>query len=188
MYGRLPSAPEPLTWPGSAGSVPPLADDSAASRAAAVASIVAVAADTRRLTNASAGLLAGVLVGSATVAAALAARGRQPEIGSMALLAPVIICWLGAAALVLLSEWPVSSALAKLRQASGAPVDLSAPWSPMGVRPLDDSEVTWPYVVPLIAAVALRHARSRRALFAAVLTAAAFLSWMSLSLAAVILA
>lgn len=188
MYEQLPSVPEPLTWPGSAGSVSPLAGDSAASRAAAIASIVAVAADTRRLANASAGLLAGVLVGSATVAAALAARGRQAEIGSLALLVPVIVCWFGAAALVLLSEWPVSSPLARLRLASGAPVDLSAPWSPMGVRPLADAEVTWPYVVPLIAAVALRHARSRRALFAAALTAGAFLLWMSLSLAAVILA
>jgi hypothetical protein len=163
-------------------------NDPAPGRTAAVADVIAVTGDTRRLTHVSAGLLAAVLVGSATVAAALAVRRQPLEIGSVALLVPVILCWLGAAVLVLLSERPMSRALAGLRLATGAPVDPSAPWSPLGVRPLDDSEVTWAYVVPLIAAAARQHARSRLALSAAVVTTAVFLLWMLLSLAAVTLA
>jgi hypothetical protein len=43
--------------------------------------------------------------------------------------------------------------------------------------------VTWDFVVPLIAATRRQHARARLALSAAVLTTAAFLLWMMLSLA-----
>jgi hypothetical protein len=149
----------------------------------AVANVIALTGDTRRLTHVSAGLLAAVLVGSATVAAALTVRGRPLDMGSVALLAPVIVCWLAAAAMVLLSEGPMSRALAELRLVTGAPVDPSAPWPSLAVRPLADSKVTWAYVVPLIGAAARQHARSRLALFAAAVTAAAFLLWVTLSLA-----
>jgi hypothetical protein len=88
------------------------------------------------------------------------------------------------AALVLLAEGPVTSAFAELRLKTGAPVDPSAPWSPLGVRPLSDAETTWGFVVPLIAAATRQHARTRLAFGGAVVTTTAFLLWMALSLAA----
>ena len=96
---------------------------------------------------------------------------------------PVLVSWLVTAALVLFSEGPVTNAFAELRRTTGAPVDPSAPWAPLGVEPLADPEVTWDCIVPLIAATRRRHVRARAALSAAVLTTAAFLLWMMLSLA-----
>jgi len=188
MHEWLSSPPEPVSWPGHAGGAPVQAGDPPGGQTTAVANVIAVTGDTRRLTHVSASLLAAVLVGSATVTAALTMRGQPLDLGSVALLVPVIACWLGSAALVLLSEGPMSRALAELRLVTGAPVDPSVPWLPLGVRPLADSKVTWAYVVPLIAAAARQHARSRLALMAAVATTAAFLLWMSLSLVAVTLA
>jgi len=187
MYEWLSSPPEPVSWPGHPGNASLQVDDPLGGYTVAVANVIAVTGDTRRLTHVSAGLLAAVLVGSATVVAALTVRGQPLDIGSVALLVPVILCWLGAATLVLLSEGPMSRALAELRLVTGAPVDPGAPWSPVAVRPLADSKVTWAYVVPLIAAAARQHARVRLALFATVVTTAAFLLWVSLSLAAVTL-
>jgi hypothetical protein len=122
-------------------------------------------------------------MGAAAVGAALLVRGQPLAMGSLGLLLPVLVSWLVTAALVLFSEGPVTSAFAELRRATGAPVDPSAPWAPLGVEPLADSEVTWDYVVPLIAATRRQHARAFRALSAAVLTTAAFLLWTVLSLA-----
>ncbi|HEY1823156.1 MAG TPA: hypothetical protein VGG83_24790 [Trebonia sp.] len=115
-------------------------------------------------------------------------RGQPLALGSLGLLLPVIASWLVAAALVLFSERPVTSAYAELRRATGAPVSPFAPWAPLGVQPLADSEVTWNYVVPLIAATRRQHDRARFALFVAALTTAAFLFWMVLSLALAALA
>lgn len=146
--------------------------------------LICLTGDTRRLTFLATGLLAAVLVGAATVAAALVSRGQVLTLGSAGLLVPVILSWLVTAALVLLAEGPVTSALGELRLKTGAPVDPAAPWSPLGVRPLADSEVTWGYVVPLIAAATLRHTRTLLAVYAAVVTTAVFLLWMVLSLVA----
>ena len=55
------------------------------------------------------------------------------------------------------------------------------------MRPLGDAEVSWGHVVPLIGAAVRQHARARLALGAAVVTAAAFALWMTVSLAAVTL-
>jgi hypothetical protein len=170
--------------PGSGGG---LAVAQAFDPMAAVADVIAVTGDTRKLTHTSAGLLAAVLFGTAVVAAAIVLRGQPLDYGSLGLLMPVIGSWLAAAALVLFSEGPVTSAFAGLRHATGAPVDPSAPWAPLGVRPLADSEVTWDYVVPLIAATRRRHNRARFALSVAIFTAAAFQLWMLLALTAVAL-
>jgi hypothetical protein len=174
---------EPTLWPESPGRGHVLADAQAFDPAAAISDVIAVTGDTRRLTYISAGLLATVLMGAATVGAALLVRGRPLAMGSLGLLVPVLVSWLVTAALVLFSEGPVTSAFAELRHATGAPVDPSAPWAPLGVAPLADPEVTWDCVVPLIAATRRQHARARLALSAAVLTTAAFLLWMTLSLA-----
>jgi len=174
---------EPSTWPEPPGRGRALADAQAFDRTAAVADVIAVTGDTRRLTHISAGLLAAVLVGAASLGAALLVRGEPLNLGSLGLLMPVLMSWLVTAALVLFSAGPVTSAFAELRRATGASIDPSAPWVPLGVEPLADSEVTWNYIVPLIAATRRQHARARLALSVAVLTTGAFLLWMVLSLA-----
>jgi hypothetical protein len=181
------SSPWPATWPRSQFSDQALADDPAYERLAALAGVVAVTGDTRRLTYISGGLLAAILVGAATVTSALAVRGRAPEIGAAWLLLPVIVSWLASAILLAASENPVSRTLGELRWTTGGAVDPSAPWSPLGAQPLADAEDTWSYVVALIAATMRRHRRARLALSAAVVTTVVFLLWMTLSLAAVTL-
>jgi hypothetical protein len=91
--------------------------------------------------------------------------------------------WLAAAALLLHAERPVAGALGELRQATGAQVDPSAPWPPVGVRQLPASQLRWSHVVPLIGATTIRHARARLALAAAITASAALLLWMLLALA-----
>jgi hypothetical protein len=174
---------EPGMWPHPPGSGHVLADAGASGPAVAISDVIAVTGDTRRLTYISAGLLAAVLMGAATVGAALLLRGQPLAMGSLGLLMPVLAAWLVTAALVLFSEGPLTSAFAELRRATGAPVDPSAPWAPLGVEPLADTAVTRDCIVPLIAATRRQHARARFALSAAVLTTAAFLLWMMLSLA-----
>jgi hypothetical protein len=186
MHEYLSSA-QSVTWPHPRAREEAAGDD-LGGQAGAVAGVIAVAGDTRRLSLVSAGLLVAVLVGSAVVTAALVGRDRALALGSVALLMPVIVSWLASAIFLLLSEGPVTSALGELRRVTGAPVDPSAPWRPLGLDPLADTEVTWDYIVPLIAAATRRHTRARLALSAAVLTTAAFLLWMALSLAAVTLA
>lgn len=181
MHEYLSNLAETRTWPVPPGQEHVLAGAPAPDRAA-VAEIIAITGDTRRLTHISGGLLGAVLAGAGTVAAALLVRGQLLDLGTVGLLFPVIVSWLVTAALVLSSEGPVTSAFAELRRATGAPVDPAAPWAPLGVRPLADSEVTWDYIVPLIAATRRRHERTRRALSAAVLTTSAFLAWMVIAL------
>jgi hypothetical protein len=181
MHESLSGQAGPHTWPAPPGRPPVLADTTARCRAA-VAEVIAITGDTRRLTHLSAVLLAVVLVGATTVAAALLVRGQLLAAGTVGLLIPVIVSWLATAALVLCSEGPVAGAFSELRRATGAPVDPAAPWAPLGLRPLADADVTWDYIVPLIAATRSQRERTRRALSAAVLTTAAFLAWMVLSL------
>ena len=183
-----PAPPPPGPWPPAAERTAALGGDLGCRCTVAVADVIAVIGDTRRLTQVAAGLLAAVLLGAATLGAALTSRGQVLAVGSVALLLPVAVSWLVTAALVLLSEVPVTRALGGLRYVSGAPVDPAAPWSPAGLQPLTGTEVDWTYLVSLIAAATHRHARARAALGGAVVTAAAFLAWMSLSLAAVTLA
>ena len=196
MHEYLSSPAQPATWPARPPLGSPLGSplgpaptaDPAAARTADIVELVSVAGDTRRLGFAAAGLLAAVLVGTAAVGSALAARGHVLALGSVAILLPVAVSWLVTAVLVLTAEHPLTGALAELRRATGAAVDPSAPWAPVGVRPLADAEVTWGHVVPLIGAATRQHARARLALGAAVLTTAAFALWMTVSLAAVALA
>lgn len=187
MHEYLSSPAQPATWPILPTLNSPPAADPAAARTADIVELITVAGDTRRLGFAAAGLLAAVLVGTAAVGSALAVRGHVLAVGSVAILLPVAVSWLVAAVLVLTAEHPLTAALGELRHATGASVDPSAPWAPVGVRPLADAEVTWGHVVPLIGAANRQHARARLALGAAVFTTAAFALWMTVSLAAVTL-
>jgi hypothetical protein len=155
---------------------------------AAINEVLSVLGDTRRHILISGGLLAVDLVGAASVASALLGRGGVVAPGTVGLLMPVLLGWLVTAVLVLLAERPVVGALGELRRATGAPVNPSAPWSPLGVLPLAAADLNCNHVVPLIAAANIQHARARLALSAAVITTAAFLLWMALSLAVAALA
>lgn len=149
---------------------------------AAIFEIVTVIGDTRRLALISGVLLAADIAGASAAAIALLARHDLAAVGSIGLLAPVALSWLVAALFLLLAEQPLVGALGELRRATGARVDLAAPWQPLGVLPMPASELAWSNVVPLIAAATIQHARAHRALCSAVVTTAVVLLWMGLSL------
>jgi hypothetical protein len=188
MHEHLFTQAGTTTWGGPAQPEQAYPGPAAIDCTAALAGVIAATSDTRRLTGISAGLLAAVLAGTAAVSAALVVRGQPPALGSLGLLAPVLLSWLLAAALVLFCEGPVTGAFAELRRLTGAPVDPYAPWGSRGGAPLASSAVDWDYVVPLIAAARRQHERARVALSVAVLTTAGFLLWMVLSLAVAALA
>jgi len=152
-------------------------------RAAAVAEITAVMSDTRRLFLISGGLLTADVTGAAIAVSALLSHGHVVSLWAAGLLVPVILSWLTAALLMTLGEQSVAGALGELRRATGAPVDLSAPWQSLVVTPMADLGREWDHVVLLIGAANLHHARSRLALSWAVVTTAGFLLWLALSLA-----
>lgn len=183
MYEYLSSAPEPSPWwPGEPRESAP-ADGQAWSDPAAISEITSAAASTRSLVLVSGGLLAVDIGGAAASVAELLTHRDAIALGSVGLLVPVLLCWLVAAALVVRAESPVADALSGLRWATGARVDPSAPWLPLGTRPDPDSEPEWAQVESVIVAAVVRHARARLALSAAVVTSAGFLLWMALSLA-----
>lgn len=179
------SPPLPGVWPGLPDQDRRLADIYGCP--AAIADVVSVIGDTRRLILISGGLLAADLIGTGSVVSALLNRGHVLALAFLLLLVPVLLGWLVTAVVVLLAERPVAGALGGLRRATGAPIDLSAPWLPLGVRPLAPSDLDWGHVVPLIAAANCQHARARFALSASILTTAAFILWMSITLAAAML-
>jgi hypothetical protein len=178
-------ASEPSSWPGLPREDRTPADGLAWSCPATISEITSAIGDTRWLTLISGGLLAADLAGAAATVAELLGRRGAVAVGSVGLLVPVILGWLATAVLLLLAERPVAGELGELRRAIGARVDPSAWWAPLGVLPLPASELEWSHVVPLIAAVTIRHARARFALSAAIVTTAAFFLWMVLSLAIV---
>jgi hypothetical protein len=180
---RIP-APKPGVWPATPRKDRHLADDRGYGCPTAIANVISVIGDTRRLILVSSGLLVGDLVGTGSVASALLSRGHVLALVSVFLLLPVALSWLVTAAVLLLAERPIAGALGELRWASGAPVDLSAPWAPLGVRRLPASDLDWSHFARLIAAADRQHARARLALSASVLTTAAFFLWMSVALAA----
>jgi hypothetical protein len=159
------------------------ADGQGWSYPAAIFDIISSIGDTRWLVIICGCLLAADISGAAVTVAELLGRRDAVAAGSVGLLVPVILSWLVAAVLLLLAERPVAAALGELRRATGARVDPSAWWAPLGVRPLPASDLEWSHVVPLIAAVTIRHARVRLALSSAIVTTAGLLLWMVISLA-----
>ncbi|MGH3166993.1 MAG: hypothetical protein ACRDN0_14040 [Trebonia sp.] len=186
MREQLVSTSGPQPWPGfprgnKEDNAP--ADGQRRDCAAAVTEITSVMNDTRRLVLISGGLLAADTAGEAVAVTALFGHGDVVGLSSMGLLAPVLLSWLVAALLMILAERPLAAALGALRCATGAPVDPSAPWRPLGVRPIAGSELEWHHVVPLIGALTLQHSRARLALSWAVITTVGFMLWMALSFA-----
>lgn len=170
----------PGSWPGPAGEE----DEShGGGGVPAIAEITQVMGDTRRLASVAGALLAAGMAGAAIVVSALLRHGHAVAWTCAALLVPVVLGWLAAALMLVLTEQPAAIMLGELRRGTGAPADLSAPWRPVGVRPLSDADAQWERVVSLIGAATLAHARARRALTAAIVATAGFGLWAVLSLA-----
>jgi hypothetical protein len=186
MHEQHVSPREPGGWPGTPPPDRRLAGDQIYDCPAAITAVISIMGDTRRLSLISGGLLAGNLIGTSSVLSVLLGRGHVLALALLWLLLPVVLSWLATAAVVLAAERPVAGALGELRRATGAPIDLSAPWAPLGVRPLA-ADLDWGHVVPLIAAANCQHTRARLALSAAILTTAAFFLWMSIGLLATLI-
>jgi hypothetical protein len=176
------TAAGPGPWPEPPRRDTTPADDLRRTHPAAISAVTSAVSDPGWLILVSGGLLAADVAGAAAILTDLLGRRDAATLMSVGLFVPVMLSWLVTAALLLLAERPVTGALAELRRATGARVDPSAPWPPLGVLPLPPSDPEWAPVVPLIAAAAIRHARARSALFAAIITTAGLLLWMMISL------
>lgn len=186
MSEQLISASGPDLWPGfpwgnNKNNEP--VDAQEHDCAAAVTQITSLMGDTRRLILVAGGLLTADIAGMAVAVSALLGHGAGVGLSSVGLLAPVMVSWLAAAALMILAEQPVAAALGELRCVTGAPVDPSAPWRPLGVRPMVGSDLAWNHIVPLIGAATLQHSRARLTLTWAIITTVGFMVWMTLSFA-----
>lgn len=149
----------------------------------AIAQITSIAGDTRSLTVVAGTLLAADLIAATAMMAALLGHRDAFPPSSVGLLALVTLSWLRASLQTVLAEQPVACALGELRRATGAPVDLSAPWPPLGVRRVSASDLGWEQAVPLIGAATIRHARARTALSWAVITTIGLCIWTGVSIA-----
>lgn len=159
-----------------------LDDEKGRERAAAVVRIISLMGDTRRLIIGTASLLASDVVGIAIVASVILGRGAIVSVGSIGLLTPVILGWLVSALLMFQAENPVADVLGEIRRVTGAPVDPSAPWKSMGVRPWGDPDLDWD-PAQFVGIVNLQHSRARLALLWAIIATAGCLLWTVLMLA-----
>jgi hypothetical protein len=182
MREHCAAASGPAPWPGipRGGSAP--ARGQARSTQADIAEVTLAIGRTRWLFLVSGGLLAADIAVAAATALALLSHGGAVAAVSVGLLLPVMLSWLVAAALLLWAERPVADAVGELRWVTGAPVDFSVPCSPLDAGQSSAPEPTWPHVVRLIGAVAVRQGRARLALSSAILATAGFLAWLVLSL------
>jgi hypothetical protein len=149
---------------------------------AAVADITSAMADSRRISFVVGGLLTANITGAAIAVSAFLGHGHQAASWAAVLLVPVMLSWLVAAISMITGEAAIASSLGELRRVTGAPVDLSAPWISLGVRPMAKDGIDWDHVVMLIAAANRYHARARLALSWAVITTVGFFLWLVLSL------
>ena len=95
----------------------------------------------------------------------------------VSLLGGVILCWLRAAALLLLASRPVLDQLNEHRWRTGAPLDPRVRWLTM--PSVEDSEAawTWTRVNLMLGAARIRRERLHLAGTWTVITVACFLAW-----------
>ena len=132
-------------------------------------------------------LLGGSVLSALTIGIALEAAlspsvlrpGLDPVIGvaSVGLLGCVVLCWLRAAALLLLASRPVLDQLNEHRWRTGAPVDPRVRW--LSMPSVVDSEVawTWTQVNLMLGAARIRRQRLHLADTWTFITVACFLAW-----------
>jgi hypothetical protein len=150
--------------------------------AVALARIISLLSDTRRLILVTGALLAASVVAVGIVSSVLLGRGIGFSLGSVGLLLPVLLTWMVSAVLLVQTESPVADVLGEVRRVTGAPVEPSAPWRSLGVRPMGEPDAEWD-PVQFIGIVNFQHSRARLALFWAVIATAGCLAWTVFMLA-----
>jgi hypothetical protein len=129
-------------------------------------------------------LLGGSVLGALTIGIALEAalspsvlRPGLVGLTCVSLLGGVILCWLRAAALLLLAGRPVLDQLNEHRWRTGAPLDPRVRWLTM--PSVEDSEAawTWTRVNLMLGAARIRRERLHLAGTWTVITVACFLAW-----------
>jgi hypothetical protein len=157
-------------------------DDQAGRAREIIAEMAWLLRDTRGSMLVGGGLLSAIAVGLGAEAASSPAVLRPGAAGlaSTALLGGVILCWIRAAALLLLSGRPMLGQLNDFRWRTGAPVDPRVRW--LSVPPLADSEAAWNWtrVNLLLAAARIRRERVHLADTWAFIATAAFAVWTAL--------
>ena len=129
-------------------------------------------------------LLGGCVLSALTIGIALEAafspsvlRPGLAGVVSVSLLGGVILCWLRAAALLLLANRPVLDQLNDHRWRTGAPLDPRVRW--LSMPSIEDSEAawTWTRVNLMLGAARVRRERIHLAGTWAFITVACFLVW-----------
>ena len=129
-------------------------------------------------------LLGGSVLSALTIGIALEAAhshsALRPGLAGVAyvsLLGCVILCWLRAAALLLLASRPVLDQLNEHRWRTGAPLDLRVPW--LSMPSVEDSEAAWNWtrVNLMLGAARIRRERLHLADTWTFITVACFLAW-----------
>jgi hypothetical protein len=129
-------------------------------------------------------ILGGIVLSALTVGialeAALSPSVLRPGLGgvlSVSLLGCVIVCWLRAAALLLLANRPVLDQLNDHRWRTGAPLDPRIRW--LGMPSPQDSEAAWDWtrVNLMLGAARVRRERIHHAGTWTFITVACFLLW-----------
>jgi hypothetical protein len=129
-------------------------------------------------------LLGGSVLSALTIGialeAALSPSVLRPGIAAVvyvSLLGCVIICWLRAAALLLLANRPVLDQLNEHRWRTGAPLDLRVRW--LSLPSPQDSQAAWDWtrVTLMLGAARVRRERLHRADTWTFITVACFLLW-----------
>ena len=115
----------------------------------------------------------------ATLSPSVLRPGLDPVVGvaCVGLLGCVVLCWLRAAALLLLASRPVLDQLNEHRWRTGAPVDPRVRW--LSMPSVVDSEVawTWTQVNLMLGAARIRRQRLHLADTWTFITVACFLAW-----------
>jgi hypothetical protein len=129
-------------------------------------------------------LLGGSVLSALTIGIAMEAafspsvlRPGLAGVVSVSLLGCVILCWLRAAALLLLASRPVLDQLNDHRWRTGAPIDPRVRW--LSMPSIEDSEAawTWTRVNLMLGAARVRRERIHLADTWALITVACFLAW-----------
>ena len=129
-------------------------------------------------------LLGGCVLSALTIGIALEAafspsvlRPGLAAVVSVSLLGGVIVCWLRAAALLLLAHRPVLDQLNDHRWRTGAPLDPRVRW--LSMPSIEDSEAawTWTRVNLMLGAARVRRERIHLADTWTFITVACFLLW-----------
>jgi hypothetical protein len=129
-------------------------------------------------------LLGGSVLSALTVGIALEAafspsvlRPGPAGVASVSLLACVIVCWLRAAALLLLAGRPVLDQLNDHRWRTGAPLDPRVRWLASPSAEESEAAWTWTRVNLMLGAARVRRERLHLAGTWTVITVACFLVW-----------